>query len=385
MKKKIAIYGSTGSIGRQALEVVAQYPDDLEASVLVANNSHHLLIEQAIAMQPDIVVIHERHYAAVKDALACHPIKVFAGSAAMEEVASMNVYDIMLSSIVGFSGMRTTLRALEHGKAVALANKESMVVAGNLMRAAAQTNKAKIIPVDSELVAIDQCLDSGVPHEIAKVILTASGGAFINKSKDFIAKATFEQALLHPTWSMGNKITIDSASLMNKGLEMIEAQWLFNLPADKITALIHPQSIIHSMVEFIDGQVMAQLGMPDMRVPIAYAFFYPIRREALWSKLDLLKVQQLSFQAIDENTFPAIALAKEAMQRGGNIPCVLNASNEVVVQAYMEGKISFYQMTDIVAKALAQAAYIAEPSLEDYLACDSTTRAMTMEWAGLYT
>ena len=373
--KRIAIFGSTGSIGTQALEVIEANPDKFSVDVLTCNGNADLLIQQAIRYQPNIVVISdETKYIKVKDALANTDVKVFAGEKALEEVASMDVYDLMLAAIVGYAGLKPTLNAVKAKKAIALANKETLVVAGDIVMQTAYENRVPIIPVDSEHSAIFQCLVGEVRNPIEKVILTASGGPFLGKKPNYLVNVKRDHALQHPNWSMGAKISIDSATLMNKGLEMIEAKWLFNLKADQIDVLVHPQSIIHSMVQFEDGSVKAQMGLPDMKLPIQYAMGFPKRIVNDFPRMDFKKIRNLSFEEPDVKTFRNLALAIEALHKGGNLPCILNAANEIAVYAFLRNRIGFLDMTDVIEQTMHKVSYLQQPSLEDYLDSDAEAR-----------
>ena len=373
--KRIAIFGSTGSIGTQALEVILSHPDLFSAEVLTARQNDDLLIKQALKFNPNIVVIgDEKKYQKVKDALASTDIKVFAGEQAMEDVAAMDVYDLMIAAIVGYAGLKPTLLAIENGKAVALANKETLVVAGEIIMQKAVEHRSPIIPVDSEHSAIFQCLVGETRNKVDNIILTASGGPFLGRKPNYLVNIKREHALQHPNWSMGAKITVDSATLMNKGLEMIEARWLFNLKPEQIKVLIHPQSIIHSMVEFEDGSVKAQLGLPDMKLPIQYALSFPRRLSNDYPRLDLKKVGTLTFEEPDIRTFRNLGLAIEALNKGGNLPCVLNAANEIAVFAFLRNRLGFLDMTDVIEKTMEQIPFIAEPTLDDYSASDGEAR-----------
>jgi 1-deoxy-D-xylulose-5-phosphate reductoisomerase len=375
MEKRIAILGSTGSIGTQALEVCRHYPDLFRPEVLTASENHQLLIEQALEFSPDTVVIGNREkYRLVSEALASHPIKVFAGEDAIAQVTEMGSIDMVLMAIVGFAGLKPTLHALKAGKDIAIANKETFVVAGEIVQKLAYENRCAVIPVDSEHSAIFQCLVGEDYSQIEKIILTASGGPFRGSNGHDLKKVTREQALKHPNWEMGAKITIDSASMMNKGLEVIEAHWLFGLPASQIEVVIHPQSIIHSMVQFRDGSIKAQMGLPDMRLPIQYALSYPVRLHAPYPRFDFTRYPSLTFEAPDTNTFRNLALAYQALERGGNIPCVLNAANEVAVAAFLANKVTFPGMSDLISKAMDTISYIEKPGFEDYVATDRETR-----------
>ncbi|MBL0233071.1 MAG: 1-deoxy-D-xylulose-5-phosphate reductoisomerase [Chitinophagaceae bacterium] len=374
-KKRIAIFGSTGSIGTQTLDVIAANPDKFSAEVLTAQNNAELLIEQALAFDPHVVVIgDEKKYLQVKNALAATSIKVFTGVAALEEVASMDIYDMMLAAIVGYAGLRPTLKALDAGKALALANKETLVVAGDIVMQKALENRVPVIPVDSEHSAIFQCLVGETRNRIEKVILTASGGPFIGRKPNYLVNVKREHALQHPNWSMGAKITIDSATLMNKGLEMIEAKWLFNLRPEQVQVVIHPQSIIHSMVQFEDGSIKAQMGLPDMKLPIQYAMGFPHRIKNDYPRLDFRKLPVLNFEEPDIKTFRNLALAIEALNKGGNLPCILNAANEIAVYAFLKNRINFLDMTAVIEKTMEKLPFIQHPTLEEYFESDGEAR-----------
>lgn len=378
-KKQIAILGSTGSIGTQALQVIEEHPDLYEAYALTANNRVELLIEQARRFQPEAVVIaNEAHYATLKAALADLPIKVYAGTDALCQIVESQPIDVVLTAMVGYAGLRPTMNAIRAGKAIALANKETLVVAGELINELARHYHTPILPVDSEHSAIFQCLEPG--NAVSKVILTASGGPFRQLSREELASVTKAQALKHPTWNMGAKITIDSASMMNKGFEVIEAKWLFGVQPEQIEVVVHPQSVIHSMVEFEDGAVKAQLGVPDMRLPIQYAFSYPRRLPSSFGRLDFMKCRELTFEAPDTHRFRNLALAYEALHQGGNLPCIVNAANEVVVAAFLADRISFLGMSDIIEQAMQRIPFIAQPTYEDYVATDAETRKKAAEW-----
>ena len=378
--KCIAIMGSTGSIGTQALEVIRDNPTHFEAEVLVAHSNAELLIKQAIEFKPNAVVIgDESKYQYVKDALFAHDVKVFAGAKSIEQIVEMETIDTVLASIVGYAGLASTINAIKHKKAIALANKETLVVAGDIVTKLAYENAVNLYPVDSEHSAIFQCLVGEFENQIEKIYLTASGGPFRGKDRAFLANVTKAQALKHPNWVMGAKITIDSASLMNKGLEVIEAKWLFNLKAEQIDVIVHPQSIIHSIVQFTDGSMKAQMGLPDMKLPIQYAFTYPERIKTNFPRFDFFNYPQLTFEKPDTETFTNLALAFKAMEKGGNMPCVLNAANEIVVQAFLEDKIGFLEMSDVIAKALDKMPFIKTPSIDDYMQCDKETRLLTTE------
>lgn len=378
MKKQIAILGSTGSIGTQALQVIEEHPDLYEAYVLTANNKVDLLVEQARKFHPEAVVIaNEDKYLQLKEALSDLPIKVYAGADAICQVVQSQPIDIVLTAMMGYAGLRPTMSAIRAGKIIALANKETMVVAGELINALANEYHTPILPVDSEHSAIFQCLEMNNPLE--KVILTASGGPFRTFTMEQLQYVTKEQALKHPNWSMGAKITIDSASMMNKGFEVIEAKWLFGVRPDQIEVVVHPQSVIHSMVEFEDGAVKAQLGVPDMRLPIQYAFSYPKRVRSSFDRLDFLKCNSLTFETPDTKRFRNLALAYEALHQGGNMPCIVNAANEVVVASFLKDQISFLGMSDVIEKAMQRVSFIATPTYEDYVSTDAETRRIAAE------
>ncbi len=375
VKKRIAIFGSTGSIGKQALAVIDANSSAFSVEVLTAQTNDELLVKQALQFKPDMVVIgDDKKYPQVKAALAGHPIKVFAGEKALEEVAALDNYDMMLAAIVGFAGLRPTLRAIENGKAIALANKETLVVAGDIVMQKALQYKAPIIPVDSEHSAIFQCLVGETRNRIEKIILTASGGPFLGKKPNFLVNVKRDHALQHPNWNMGAKITIDSATLMNKGLEMIEAKWLFNLQPDQVQVVIHPQSIIHSMIQFEDGSIKAQMGMPDMKLPIQYAFSFPRRLHSDFPRYDFRKPNALTFEEPDTRTFRNLTLATDALHKGGNLPCVLNAANEIAVFAFLRNRIGFLDMTDLVERTMQDMPFIAHPTLEEYFESDGEAR-----------
>lgn len=374
-QKRIAIFGSTGSIGTQALDVIAANPTLFSAEVLTAQQNEQLLIEQARQFRPNIVVIgDQKKYTAVKEALDPLGIKVFAGEKALEEVAALDCYDQMLAAIVGYAGLRPTLAAIRNGKSIALANKETLVVAGDIVMRTAFENKVPVIPVDSEHSAIFQCLVGEVHNKIEKVILTASGGPFLGKKTNYLVNVKREHALQHPNWSMGAKITIDSATLMNKGLEMIEARWLFNLKPNEIQVVIHPQSIIHSMVQFQDGSIKAQMGLPDMKLPIQYAMAFPQRIANQFPRYDFRSVRNLTFEDPDVKTFRNLALAMEALEKGGNLACVMNAANEIVVYSFLRNRINFLDMTTIIEKTMQHVPFIQHPTLEDYFESDAAAR-----------
>ncbi|MDZ4809882.1 MAG: 1-deoxy-D-xylulose-5-phosphate reductoisomerase [Bacteroidota bacterium] len=373
--KRIAIFGSTGSIGTQALEVIAANPDKFSAEVLTAQTNDELLVEQALKFNPNVVVIgDERKYANVKQALASTDIKVFTGEKALEEVAAMDCYDLMLAAIVGYAGLRPTLKAISNGKAIGLANKETLVVAGDIIMRKAVENKVPIIPVDSEHSAIFQCLIGETRNRIEKIILTASGGPFLGRKPNYLVNVKKEHALQHPNWTMGAKITIDSATLMNKGLEMIEAKWLFNLKPEQIQVVVHPQSIIHSMVQFEDGSIKAQMGMPDMKLPIQYAMGFPKRIKNELPRYDFKKISNLTFEEPDVKTFRNLALSMDALNKGGNLPCVMNAANEIAVYAFLRNRINFLDMTDVIEKTMQNIPFIEKPTLEEYFDSDGEAR-----------
>lgn len=379
MSKQIAILGSTGSIGTQALEVVSEYPDSFEVYALTAHRNVELLIEQAKKYMPDTVIIaDESYYPRLKEALKDMPIKTFAGAKAIEDVVQASPVDLVLTAMVGYAGLKPTIQALKAGKDIALANKETMVVAGEIINRLAKENRAAILPVDSEHSAIFQCLELQNPLE--KVILTASGGPFRTFSMDQLQHVTKEQALKHPNWSMGAKITIDSASMMNKGFEVIEAKWLFGLDPKCIDVVVHPQSIVHSMVQFKDGSVKAQLGLPDMKLPILYAFTYPYRFATDYKRVDFPLIGQLEFERPDQEKFRNLALAYEAMEKGGNMPCILNAANEIAVASFLQDKISFLGMSDMIAYTMAHASFIMQPDYEDYVQTDAQARRIASEY-----
>ncbi len=374
-KKRIAIFGSTGSIGTQALEVIKAYPGLFEAEILTAQTNDELLVAQALEFKPNAVVIgDDKKYEKVKSALAGTDIKVFCGEEALEEVADFDNYDIMLAAIVGFAGLKPTLKAVGKGKVIALANKETLVVAGDIVMKMALENRSPIIPVDSEHSAIFQCLVGESRNPIEKVILTASGGPFLGKKPNFLVNVKRDHALQHPNWSMGAKITIDSATLMNKGLEMIEAKWLFNLQPNQVEVIIHPQSIIHSMVQFEDGSIKAQMGLPDMKLPIQYALGFPERLQNEYPRMNFRKYPNLTFEEPDLKTFRNLQLAMEALQKGGNTACVLNAANEIAVWAFLKNRIGFLDITAVVEKTMEKVPFIQEPTLQEYFDSDGEAR-----------
>ncbi len=378
--KRIALFGSTGSIGTQALEVIAAHPDKFSAEILTAQNSDDLLIQQALKFNPNVVVIgDEKKYQKVKDALAATDIKVFAGEKALEEVAAMDCYDLMLAAIVGFAGLKPALKAIENKKAIALANKETLVVAGDIIMQKAVENRVPVIPVDSEHSAIFQCLVGESRNRIDKVILTASGGPFLGKKPNFLVNVKREHALQHPNWVMGAKISIDSSTLMNKGLEMIEAKWLFNLKPEQVQVIVHPQSIVHSMVQFEDGSIKAQMGLPDMKLPIQYALAFPHRISNNYPRFEFKKYGTLNFEEPDIKTFRSLALAQEALFKGGNLPCVLNAANEVAVYAFLRNRIGFLEMTEVIEKTMQHIPFIEKPTLEEYFESDGEARTFVAD------
>lgn len=372
--KRIAILGSTGSIGTQALNVIRRHRDLFCAEVLCAGSNADLLIEQAREFEPNAVAIADKsRYSQVRDVLADKDIKVYAGTDAIVSLMEMESIDMVLAAIVGVAGLKPTLHAIEQGKAIALANKETMVVAGAIVTEAARRHRVPILPVDSEHSAIFQCL-VGEVSPVDKILLTASGGPFRGMTRDELATVTLAQALKHPNWSMGRKVTIDSATLMNKGLEVIEAKWLFGVDAKDIVVHVHPQSIVHSMVQFADGSVKAQLGIPTMETPIQYAFSFPEHIESFLPRLDLFSLHTLTFERPDMDTFRCLGLAYKAIERGGNTPCVMNAANEVAVQEFLDGRIGFLDIADRVDRAMQEAPYIAKPTLEDLIETDKTVR-----------
>jgi 1-deoxy-D-xylulose-5-phosphate reductoisomerase len=374
--KRIAIFGSTGSIGTQALEVIAQHPDKFSVEILTCNGNDELVIDQALKFRPNIVVVAEdQKYTKVKESLANTDVKVFVGEKALEEVASMDCYDIMLAAIVGYAGLKPTLNAINAGKAIALANKETLVVAGDIIMRTAVEKRVPVIPVDSEHSAIFQCLIGEMRNPVEKVILTASGGPFLGRKPNYLVNVKREHALQHPNWTMGAKISIDSATLMNKGLEMIEAKWLFNLSPDQIEVLIHPQSIIHSMVQFEDGSIKAQMGLPDMKLPIQYALGFPRRIKNNYPRTDFKKLKELSFEEPDLKTFKNLTLAMEALNKGGNLACIMNAANEIAVYAFLRNRIGFLDMTDVIERTMNKVAFIESPTLDEYFESDGEARS----------
>lgn len=374
-KKRIAVFGSTGSIGTQALEVIRTNPDLFETEILTAQTNADLLVKQALEFKPNAVVIgDELLYPKVKDALSASDTKVFAGEAALVEVADFDSYDLMLAGIVGFAGLKPTLKAVEKGKAIGLANKETLVVAGDIVMQKAYEKRAPIIPVDSEHSAIFQCLVGEGRNKIEKIILTASGGPFLGKKPNFLVNVKRDHALQHPNWNMGAKISIDSATLMNKGLEMIEAKWLFNLQPEQVQVVVHPQSIVHSIVQFEDGSMKAQMGLPDMKLPIQYAMAFPQRIQNNFPRLEFKKYPSLTFEEPDVKTFRNLSLATEALLKGGNMPCILNAANEIAVWAFLRNRIGFLDITAVVEKTMLNCAFIEQPTLEEYFESDGEAR-----------
>ncbi|KOH47046.1 1-deoxy-D-xylulose-5-phosphate reductoisomerase [Sunxiuqinia dokdonensis] len=378
MKKRIAILGSTGSIGTQTLEVIAQHPDHFEVEVLTANNNIELLIQQAKVFQPNMVVVANHcRYKVLAEALKDEPIKIFAGKEALEQVVQLETVDLVVTAMVGYSGLIPTLKAIEAGKHIALANKETLVVAGEIITREAVKNNVNIYPVDSEHSAIFQCLAGEHMNEIEKIYLTASGGPFRNLSEAELETVTREDALKHPNWDMGAKITIDSASMMNKGFEVIEAKWLFDLQPQQIDVIVHPQSIIHSIVQFRDGSMKAQMGLPDMKLPIQYALNFPLRLPSDFKRFNFLDYPKLTFEQPNTKIFRNLALAFEALKMGGNLPCILNAANEVVVQAFLKEKIRFVDMPGLIEESMQRVTNIKTPVLEDYIQTDKETRLLT--------
>lgn len=373
--KRIAILGSTGSIGTQTLDIISQFPDRFEVYALTANNNVQLLAEQARKFQPEIVCIaNEQHYAKLKGSLADLPVKVYAGADAIAQMVSMGPIDVVLASMVGYAGLKPTIEAIKAGKQIALANKETLVVAGELICKLSKEYHSQILPVDSEHSAIFQCLSGEGDNPVEKLLLTASGGPFRDKSVDELRHVNAAQALKHPNWDMGAKITIDSASMMNKGFEVIEAKWLFGIEPERIEVVVHPQSIVHSMVQFADGCIKAQLGMPDMRMPILYALTYPDRMVTHLPRWDYTQCGQLTFEKPDLQKFRNLAFAYQAIRQGGNMPCIINAANEVVVAGFLKGQIGFLQMSDIIETVMAKATFIQNPTYEDYVQTDCEAR-----------
>ena len=379
-KKQIAILGSTGSIGTQALDVITQHPDKFEVYALTANNNIDLLIEQAIKFTPEVVVIaNDNNYLIIKEALQSYPIKVWSGIDAISDVVQNNHIDIVLAAMVGFSGLKPTISALKAGKTVALANKETLVVAGEHIIKLALKNRAPILPVDSEHSAIFQCLNGEDLNRVNKIWLTASGGPFRNFSIDQLQNVTKEQALNHPSWNMGAKVTIDSSTLMNKGFEMIEAKWLFDIDPSHIEVVVHPQSIVHSMVEFEDTSVMAQMGVPDMRVPIQYAFSFPQRLKSDFERTNFLQLSNLTFEEPNLDIFKNLSYAYNAINQGGNMPCILNAANEIAVEKFLEDKVSFLGMSDVLEQTMQKVSFIKSPTLDDYFETDFEARKVAAD------
>ena len=377
MRKKIAILGSTGSIGSQALQVIEMHPEELELQVIIANNNVDLLIRQAQKHHPRYVVIgNEKKYDQLASALNQLPIDLYAGKESINQIVGHEAVDMVLTAVVGFSGLIPTVRALEAGKDIALANKETLVVAGEYITWLAEQKKVKIIPVDSEHSAIYQCLVGESTDWIEKIYLTASGGPFRERTIESLQKVTMKEALKHPNWTMGEKITIDSASMMNKGLEAIEAKWLFDLEPEQIDVIVHPQSVIHSIVQFVDGSMKAQMGVPDMKIPIQYALGYPARLKSTIQRFNFLDYPDLTFEKADTKKFRNLALSFEAMRTGGNMPCVLNAANEVAVEAFLKGEIGFLDMPDVIEKTLQKSSFIEKPGLEDYENTDFESRRL---------
>ncbi len=384
MKKKVVILGSTGSIGTQTIDVIASNTDKFELFGITAHSNYELLISQARKYKPNFVIVtKDECYPIVKEALSNEDIKVFAGINSVCDLVSMPSVDIVVTAMVGYAGLKPTISAVKASKTIALANKETLVVAGELIKDLALKHHSPILPVDSEHSAIFQCLAGEINNPIEKIILTASGGPFRNHSLEELKYVTKADALKHPNWDMGAKITIDSASMMNKGFEVIEAKWLFDLNIDQIDVLVHPQSIVHSMVQFKDGSVKAQLGLPDMRLPIAYALSYPSRLENNYERLDFLKFNQLNFEKPDIERFRNLGFAFQAMKQGGNMPCILNAANEIAVYGFLHDKISFLGMSDLIEWAMTNTDFIANPTYEDYVATDTLVRKITSEKIGL--
>lgn len=380
MKQKIALLGSTGSIGEQALDVVRTRSDRFEVAVLTAGRNWKRLVEQAIEFEPDAVVIaEENHYRELREALSSRPVKVYAGADAIEQVVRGGNVDVVVNALVGYAGMKPSLAAVQGGKKLALANKESLVIAGRQIISAAEENGASILPVDSEHSAIFQSM-VGEVSPARRLILTASGGPFLRTPREKLCEVTVEQALKHPNWRMGAKITVDSATMVNKGFEVIEAHWLFGFPAGRIDVLVHPQSVVHSMVEYEDGAVKAQLGTPDMRLPIQYALTFPDRPDYGGSRLDFAKTGTLTFEEVDGEKFPALGIAYECLRRGGSAPCVMNAANEVAVSAFLQGKIRYIDIVRLIERALEQANHLVDPQVDDYVYLDNEVRRMTTEW-----
>ncbi len=374
-QRRIAIFGSTGSIGQQTLDVIEKNPDLFSVEVLTAQNNDGLLIEQSLKFKPKVVVIgNETKYKVVSDALAPHGIQVSAGEQAITDAADIDIYDIMVAAIVGFAGLKPTLKAIEKGKHIGLANKETLVVAGDIVMQKARENNVNIVPIDSEHSAIFQCLTGEKNNKIERVILTASGGPFLGRKPNYLVNVKREHALQHPNWNMGAKISVDSATLMNKGLEMIEAKWLFGLEPEQINVIIHPQSIIHSMVEFEDGSMKAQMGLPDMRLPIQYALSYPERLKSDFPRYNFKKPDTLTFEEPDIKTFRNLFLAQKALQTGGNMPCIINAANEIVVYTFLKNRLGFLEMTEVIEQTMEKIPFISQPTLDDYFDSDAEAR-----------
>ncbi len=380
MMKNIAVLGSTGSIGTQTLQVIEANPGRFRVEVLTANNQVELLAQQAVRFKPNMVVIaNEEKYGQLKELLADEDIKVYAGSEAIAQVVESSIIDTVVTAMVGYSGLLPTIRAIKAGKTIALANKETLVVAGDLIHDLVTEYKVALLPVDSEHSAIFQCLTGEMNNPVEKILLTASGGPFRGKDYEFLKRVTPEQALKHPNWKMGAKVTIDSASMMNKGFEAIEAKWLFGLKPSQIEVLVHPQSIVHSMVQFTDGCIKAQLGVPDMRLPIQYALTYPDRIVSSFERVDFSRYSNLTFEKPDPVTFRNLGLAFEAMEKGGNIPCILNAANEIAVDAFLKEKVSFTRMPEIIEETISRVCFIQKPDLQDYIETDREGRKIAVD------
>jgi 1-deoxy-D-xylulose-5-phosphate reductoisomerase len=380
MKKRIAILGSTGSIGTQALDVIRKQKEFFEVEVLTSYNNAGLLIQQAEEFLPNAIVIgDEKKFPLVKEALSSRPVKVYCGADALNEIVEMDTIDVVLTALVGYAGLKPTLNAIRTGKNIALANKETLVVAGGLVTSLAAKHDVNVLPVDSEHSAIFQCLAGELVNPVEKIYLTASGGPFRGKDSSFLSTVKKEQALKHPNWDMGAKITIDSASLMNKGLEMIEARWLFGLRPEQIDVIVHPQSIIHSIVQFEDGSMKAQMGLPDMKLPIQYALGYPKRLKSDFPRFDFMKYHTFTFEQPDMSTFKNLSLAISALKKGGNSPCILNAANEVAVAAFLSDQVGFLEMSDIIEDCMEKISFVSEPAYEDYVLTDRETRERAKE------
>jgi 1-deoxy-D-xylulose-5-phosphate reductoisomerase len=381
MMKRIALLGSTGSIGKQTLEVIAHHPDEFAIEVLTAKSNYHLLIEQAARFHPSVVVISDKNYLEeVKMALSGLPVRVIGGQEALADVVTGDRVDMVVAAMMGFAGLIPVIQAIKAGKQIALANKETLVVAGELVTRLALEYKVDLLPVDSEHSAIFQCLTGEQNAEVEKVYITASGGPFRNLDAKALSKVTRHEALRHPTWTMGAKITIDSATLMNKGLEVIEARWLFNLKTDQIDVIVHPQSIVHSLVQFCDGSIKAQMGLPDMRLPILYAMSYPKRLNGLFPRFNFTDYPSLTFETPDPIRFPNLAIAREVMRKGGNMPCVMNAANEIAVEAFLNDRVGFYGMTRIIEKTLQRATFLPVAGLSEYIESDRETRSIALSF-----